>query len=80
MTSIGDRMFRSCRLLKSIEIPDSVESIGNAAFYLCESLTSITFNGTMAQWKSITKPSNWNYKTGSYTIHCIDGDIPKSES
>ena len=27
---------------------------------------------------NISKGSNWNYNTGNYTIHCTDGDIPKS--
>ena len=37
----------------------------------------ITYTGTQAQWNAISKGSNWNYNTGSYTIHCTDGDIAK---
>lgn len=33
--------FRSCKALASIEIPPSVTTIGNIAFYYCNSLTSI---------------------------------------
>lgn len=41
------------------------------------SLTSITFNGTKAQRNAISKGSKWDNSTGSYTIHCTDGNISK---
>ena len=39
--SIGDKAFRYCSSLTSIEIPNSVTRIGETAFYGCSSLTSI---------------------------------------
>ena len=42
LTEISRWMFYHCKSLKSIEIPDSVISIGTMAFYNCTSLTSIT--------------------------------------
>ena len=80
VTSIGDGMFKYCSNLTSIVISDSVTSIGDEAFFECKKLTDITFVGTMAQWRSIEKSSNWNKNTGNYTVHCTDGDIPKSQS
>ena len=80
VTNIADGAFAFCSRLTSIEIPDSATSIGDLAFNFCESLTSITFKGTKAEWKAIEKGNNWNQYTGSYTVHCTDGDIPKSES
>ena len=77
VTSIGDYAFSGCRSLTSIMIPDSVTSIANYAFDWCSRLTSITFNGTKAQWNAIPKGNYWNYYTGSYTVHCTDGDIQK---
>ena len=38
-------------------------------------LTSITFNGTKAQWNAISKGYGWNFYTGNYTVHCTDGDM-----
>ena len=42
VTGIGEKAFYRCTGLKSITIPDSVESIGASAFEGCSSLTSIT--------------------------------------
>ena len=75
--NLEDFAFGYCYLLTNITIPDSVISIGNYAFNSCNGLTSITFNGTKAQWNTITKGNNWNTGTGEYTIHCTGGDIPK---
>ena len=78
VTSIGTNAFHSCIGLTSITIPYSVTSIGDGAFFGCISLTSINFKGTMDQWNAISKGSNWNTNTDSYTIHCTDGEISKS--
>ena len=42
LTSIGKSAFRESGL-QSIEIPASVETIGNGAFYNCKALTTVTF-------------------------------------
>ena len=47
---------------------------GGYAFYGCSGLTSITYNGTMAQWKTITRYSNWHSSVPSTTtVTCSDG-------
>ena len=78
VTSIGWGVFSSCSGLTSVTIPDSVTSIDRYAFSGCSGLTSINFEGTKAQWNAIPKGSGWNYNTGSYTVYCTDGTIPKS--
>ena len=75
VTSIGSSAFSRCDSLTSIVIPNSVTSIGSYAFSSCSSLTSIKYRGTQSQWNAISKGSNWNYNTGSYTItYNYDGE------
>jgi len=42
ITAISERAFFGCTGLKSVVIPDSVETIGNRAFASCRSLRSVT--------------------------------------
>ena len=78
VTGIGTAAFENCTGLMSATIGKGVKSIGSKVFSGCSNLTSITFNGTKAQWNAISKGTGWNTNTGNYTIHCTDGDIPKS--
>ena len=75
VTTIGWGAFGGCSGLTSIKIPNSVTTIGDDAFLCCSRLTSINYNGTKAQWNTISKGSDWNIYTGNYTIHCTDGNI-----
>ena len=70
-------VFDGRQFLQSITIPDSVTSIEICAFSGCTGLTTVTFTGTTAEWNAITKGDSWNYNTGTYIIHCTDGDITK---
>ena len=79
VTSIGDGAFLFCEGVTSITIPESVTSIEENAFSCCTALDSITYAGTMAEWLSIKKGSNWDLETGDYVIHCTDGDIANIE-
>ena len=75
VTNIGDSAFINCTSLTSVTVGDSVTSIEAVAFASCTSLTNLTYEGTVAQWRAITKGTNWNYRTGTYTIHCTDGEF-----
>ena len=63
--------------IKSITIPNSVITIGAGAFMNCSNLTNIDYIGTIDEWQSITFNDVWDSGTGSYTIHCKDGNLSK---
>ncbi len=63
----------------SIYIPKGVTKIGYCAFYGCEWLTNIYYNGTKEEWSAIEKAFYWNFETGEYVVHCTNGDITKAE-
>ena len=69
--------FSGCNSLISIEIPNSVTSIGEYVFYGCESIEYIDYNGTSEELENVEKGSCWNLreKEGQYFeifVHCTD--------
>lgn len=72
---INASSFDENKKLESIEIPNTVKNIKMYAFRLCESLRTITFNGTIDQWQGITKESGWDNGLSKYTIYCTNGTI-----
>ena len=75
VTNIGYRAFYCCTGLTSITIPASVTTIGADAFYLCRNLTSIIFEGTIAQWRALSKGAEWNEVVPATYVQCSDGQV-----
>ena len=75
VTSIEGSAFRGCNKLTSITIPSGVKSINYRAFYNCPKLTDFNFNGTKAQWSTITLGNEWNFNSAFTVVHCTDGDV-----
>ena len=66
--SIGDNAFQKCSNVESVIIGKSVTEIGSEAFRWCESLTTFTFNGTINEWRCITKGKYWRNTNNYYYI------------
>ena len=75
VTSIGIYAFWATEIT-SFTIPISVTDIKLQAFKYCYKLTDIYYNGTIAQWNTITKGPGWNDNTPATVVHCTDGDTP----
>ena len=67
--------FEHCDGLTSVTIGKGVTSIGNRAFCWCDSLTYITFDGTVAEWNAIKKGFNWKYSCPFTEVECSDGTV-----
>lgn len=72
LVNVSGYMFSGCTNLTSITIPNSVTSIDNGAFRN-SGLNEINYNGTTAQWRSITI-GIFAISSG-VVVHCTDGDI-----
>ena len=80
---LGSFMFVQCTALESLTISINCKTFGSNMLTYCESLTTITYEGTKEQWNAITKPTNWmtsdakvNYHNGYLQrINCIDGSF-----
>lgn len=75
---IGEDAFRrNLYSLTTVYIGGNVKRIESGAFDYCMNLSNIYFDGTYAQWKSITTSqvydSNTSYHCG-LILHCTDGD------
>jgi hypothetical protein len=63
ITKINQYAFRDCDGVTSVEIGESVTSIGWGVFYNCYNLTSVTFKDT-STWYITTSSLDWENKTG----------------
>ena len=71
LQSFGAYVFADCTSLTTVTLPQGVDKL-NYTFRNCTALKDVYFKGTREQWEAIPK-SNWDYGTGEYTIHFIDG-------
>ena len=69
------KAFLDCESLEEIIIGNSVKGIGRDAFDGCDSLLSITYQGTIAQWKKIKLGYFWKTPIPTAVLHCTDGDV-----
>jgi hypothetical protein len=59
--------------LTSITFPNSIAAIRDYAFWGCTALTEVFYEGTIAEWKRVSKSEKWIGETIATTIQCKDG-------
>ena len=77
VTEIAANAFMNYTDLETVRIAVTVTKIGAFAFSGCTGLKTINYDGTMAQWNSISKVDGWSYGAGVFTVVCSDGVITK---
>lgn len=70
---IGYGAFYSCQSLTSITLPKGISVIDDYAFWGCTSLTELFYDGTIDEWKRVSKSEKWIGETIATTIQCKDG-------
>lgn len=73
---IEDGELKECtdKDVESVVIPDDVTKIGEDAFEECESLSSVEFSGTVAQWEAVKKWIFWHDGVPATSVKCSDGE------
>lgn len=73
ITAIGEYAFSGYNGLTEVVIPSTVTSIGAYTFRYCHELRSITYLGTVSQWKEVKKLPGWKKDSSIKKIICADG-------
>ena len=71
-------MFVRCTKLKNLTLTRNVKEIVGGCFNYCESLTTITYEGSLADWNAVMKNTNWDshavdIESPLSKIQCLDG-------
>lgn len=78
VSRIEEHAFWNCKGLTAMTIPTSVSYLGGWAFAYCSSLKTITYKGTLSQWKALVAKSDRSYlgiNSGVEKIVCSNGSI-----
>lgn len=73
--TIGDSAFYGCTGLRELYLPSTLMRIGNYAFYgIPTARLAIKYNGTVEQFKQMSKAPFWWDGFNSITVSCTDGE------
>lgn len=76
LVAIGDYAFFECDALTHVSLGKNIAAIGAFAFDECYNLESISFKGTVAEWKQVHQGDYWIDYTPAKELVCLDGIIP----
>lgn len=83
VNSLGNNILEYCTSLTTVNMSNMTGTIGDFIFKDCSNLTTINFNATMNDWYNLDKSDGWlddllympgGWTTGTYQVHCTDGD------
>ena len=60
--------FGNCTNLSRVSFPQGIRTVESGAFRGCSALTTIVYNGSSTQWKSVTKSSGWIDSTSNVRV------------
>lgn len=72
---IGNNAFEGCAALETVRLDNSLKCIGSDIFKGCDSLSNISFIGTLEEWKVLTAHLGQVSDNGKITVWCSDGKI-----
>ena len=72
-TFIGENAFGSCTSLRTLYLGSGLNYIGRGAFSSCNLLASISYGGTVAEWRSVTIDNYAFSGVATMTVTCVDG-------
>ena len=80
ITEIQEDAFCHCGSLEEVVIRGRPKLKNYSFGSFCESLSKITFSGTVSEWENLEKERLWNYLCEKITVICTDGtvDVPKN--
>ena len=61
--------------ITSCTIHESTRLISHSAFFFCNALVSLAFEGTVSQWSAINKGVSWNSSVPATYVQCSDGTV-----
>ena len=67
--SLKESEFCNLRYLQNVYIDPTLHSIGEGAFYGCNDLKDIWFDGNQQQWDAVAKDANWKDGTSNLVEH-----------
>lgn len=67
--SIQKKEFESMETLKSVFLNPTLYTIGDSAFYGCNNLSDLYFDGNKKQWDKVIKSDNWKNGAKNFTEH-----------